>query len=66
MPRGLTLESGPERLESGWWGGQCNDGRAAPDMRRDYYIARDDAGLRYWVFQRRDTTSQWYLHGRFG
>ncbi|MEM7379195.1 MAG: DNA polymerase Y family protein [Pseudomonadota bacterium] len=65
-PAGLTLESGPERLESGWWGGQCQDGRAAPDMRRDYYIAHDSTGLRYWVFQRRDAPRDWYVHGRFG
>jgi len=64
----LEFESGPERIESGWW-----DGR---DVRRDYYVARNPAGVRLWVFRNRDRASsaagapgsvnRWFLHGVFG
>ncbi|MGB0864860.1 MAG: Y-family DNA polymerase [Granulosicoccaceae bacterium] len=57
-PHNLRLESGPERLESGWW--------EEPDVRRDYYTARDAQGLRYWVFERRGQPGVFYLHGYFG
>jgi protein ImuB len=53
---GAILEQGPERIESGWW-----DGR---DVARDYYIARQARGARWWVFQQRQTQC-WYLHGVF-
>jgi protein ImuB len=53
---GSILEQGPERIESGWW-----DGR---DVARDYYIARQARGARWWVFQQRQTCC-WYLHGMF-
>ncbi len=55
--RALSLESGAERIESGWW--------EADDVRRDYYIARDDHGARYWVFRNRDHTGTLYIHGLF-
>lgn len=57
-PAGLQLESGPERLENGWW--------EELDVRRDYYTARDRAGLRYWVFAYRGQPGTLYLHGYFG
>jgi protein ImuB len=47
--------SGPERIESGWW----DDG----EVRRDYYIARDAAGRRCWLFCDR---GGWFLQGLFG
>lgn len=54
---GLELQSGPERIENGWWDGH--------DIRRDYFVARDQRGLQLWVF--RDLRSDdWYLHGIFG
>jgi len=52
----LTLLEGPERIESGWWDGG--------DVTRDYFVACNSRGARYWVFQelrRRD----WFLHGIF-
>ena len=55
----LRLESGPERIEAGWWEGL--------DTSRDYYVARGSRGRRLWVF--RDCCSgrgDWYLHGIFG
>ncbi len=55
----LSLRSGPERIESGWWdGGDC---------RRDYYVADNPLGQRLWIF--RDLKRHghaWYLHGLFG
>ena len=53
----LVLESGPERIESGWWDGG--------EVRRDYYVARTARGARLWVFRERDTRD-WFLHGVFG
>ncbi len=49
-----TLLAGPERIESGWWDGA--------DIRRDYYLARDRAGRRCWLFRDR---RGWFLHGFF-
>ena len=70
----LMLESGPERIETGWW-----DGRP---IARDYYIARSQSGSRMWIYRERsgftrgrsrlpiDTglstvTPRWFLHGLF-
>ncbi len=67
---GLTIESGPERIESGWW-----DHRPAA---RDYYVARAQDGARLWVFRElayrtppeqgkppQDPAPRWFLHGVF-
>ena len=57
----LEFEEGPECIESGWWDGK--------DIARDYYVARNAAGARLWVFRecrRRDGGSGWFLHGVFG
>lgn len=53
----LTLSSGPERIESGWWD-EC-------DVGRDYYTAKNADGQKLWVFRDHRTRS-WYLHGLFG
>lgn len=53
----LELLAGPERIESGWW-----DGR---DVARDYFLARDGRGARFWVFRERRERGGWYLHGVF-
>ena len=52
----LELQSGPERIESGWWDGM--------DVVRDYYVARGRNGSRLWVF-RDHTNGAWYVHGLF-
>ena len=52
----LQLLSGPERIESGWWGGG--------DVARDYYVARAGNGARLWIYRARDV-SAWFLHGVF-
>lgn len=56
----LQLESGPERLETGWW-----DGR---EIARDYWIARTPTGARLWIFRERHCAgpARWFLHGIFG
>ena len=57
-PDPLTVQAGPERIESGWW----DDG----DTARDYFVAIDTAGRKLWVFRERQGEKQWYLHGLFG
>lgn len=52
----LVPESGPERLETGWWDGE--------DIARDYWIVRARGGARLWVF--RERSGRWFLHGIFG
>lgn len=58
----LTLLTGPERIESGWW----DDALAA----RDYFIAQNDQHQLLWIFRLRTvdeaTGSGWFLHGFFG
>ena len=53
----LTLATGPERIESGWWDGA--------DARRDYFIATDSAGRRLWIFRDPRRPGGWFLHGWF-
>lgn len=54
--RALELLYGPERLEDGWWSN-------APAS-RDYYIARNAEGQRFWLFYER-RQRRWFLHGVF-
>lgn len=54
----LQLWPGRERIESGWW-----DGR---DIRRDYFVAQDRDGMRYWIFRELPEPRRWFLHGIFG
>lgn len=56
-PENVTLEEGPERIETGWW-----DGR---DCRRDYWIACDRHQRRLWVFQEYKPRAGWFIHGIF-
>jgi protein ImuB len=63
---GLRIESGPERIESGWWDGG--------DVARDYYVAVTRAGVRCWIYRERGASGtpggrdarRWFLHGVFG
>lgn len=52
----LIIEKGPERIESGWWDGD--------DVQRDYFVAKNNAGARYWIF-RNQPSKQWFLQGIF-
>jgi len=56
----LSLQSRPERLESGWW--DEGEPGAAGDLRRDYFVARNPHGQWAWVFRDREG---WFLHGLF-
>jgi protein ImuB len=51
----LQLESGPERIESGWW-----DDR---DVARDYFVGRNLRGEALWLYRDRD--GAWFVHGVF-
>lgn len=65
----LILKSTAERIENGWW---CDE-----DVRRDYYLAEDEDGIWYWVYQLRQSAihrsasnnkvaaSTLYIHGLF-
>ncbi len=52
----LDFESGPERIESGWWDGA--------GVARDYYVVRRDDSVRLWIYRERRSKS-WFLHGIF-
>lgn len=53
----LQLQSGCERIESGWWDEQ--------DLARDYYIATNPAGSSYWIYRELTGERDWYLQGVF-
>ena len=57
----VCASEGPERLECEWWR------EDAPP--RDYYLAEDTAGRRYWLYregaQDPGAVSRWFLHGLF-
>ncbi len=54
----LELEGERERIEAGWWD-SC-------PVRRDYFVAHADNGVRMWVFIDRERGNRWFLHGFFG
>ena len=54
----LKIESGPERIETGWW-----DGR---DVTRDYFVVSSSSGMRLWIYRERRIPRRWFLHGVFG
>ncbi len=51
----LTIISGPERLCGNWW---------QAEQQRDYYLACDNRGARYWLF-RESANQRWFVHGLF-
>ncbi len=53
----LQRISSIERIETGWWDDT--------DIRRDYFIADDSQGTRYWVFKIRGESNELYIHGVF-
>jgi protein ImuB len=58
----LTLITGPERIESGWWD------FARPQrgtVYRDYFVARNPGGQMLWIFRELTAPRGWFLHGLF-
>ena len=53
----LSIERGPQRIESGWWDGA--------DVARDYYVARSTRGTCYWIFRECRAPRGWFVHGIF-
>ena len=53
----VTCESGPERIESGWWDGA--------DVARDYYVATTQGGECLWIYRERRAPHDWHVHGVF-
>ncbi|HEX4986325.1 MAG TPA: DNA polymerase Y family protein [Burkholderiales bacterium] len=51
------LLDGPERVETGWWDDF--------DVKRDYFIARDGAGSKLWLYRERPDGRDWFVHGIF-
>jgi protein ImuB len=65
--RPLSLLSGPERIEAGWWDAEVAE--------RDYFIAEAADGALVWIYRARlplsaaganESGSGWFLQGRFG
>jgi protein ImuB len=57
----IKKADGPERIEREWW--------LESGQHRDYYIAEDGDGQRYWLFRSGhyadDQPHQWFIHGFF-
>jgi protein ImuB len=53
----LEMRAGPERIEAGWWDGS--------EVRRDYYVAANARGERFWIYREHRDPGAWYLHGVF-
>lgn len=51
----LYILSGPQRLSDNWW---------QTDQQRDYYLACDNQGSRYWLFKQAGT-DRWFVQGLF-
>jgi protein ImuB len=56
----ITKADGPERIEQEWW--------LSSGLYRDYYVAEDDKGARYWLFRSGpydEDRPKWFIHGYF-
>jgi protein ImuB len=53
----LTLLTGPERIETGWWDGK--------PVARDYFVAQNPQQEVCWIYRDYRFGSKWYLHGLF-
>ena len=51
----IRLESGPERIETGWWDGF--------EVGRDYFVGRNARGEVLWLYRERG--GEWFVHGVF-
>jgi protein ImuB len=72
--------SGPERIAAEWWAsrarlllggdaGEVSGGYREGEHTRDYFIAEDDGGRRFWLFRQglygAAGTPRWFVHGFF-
>jgi protein ImuB len=62
----LTLVTGPERIECGWWdhAGPAA-GSPARAVHRDYFVARSTRGQWLWIYRELAAPRGWFLHGLF-
>jgi protein ImuB len=62
----LTLVTGPERIECGWWdhAGPAT-GSPARAVHRDYFVARNARGQWLWIYRELAAPRGWFLHGLF-
>jgi protein ImuB len=67
LDRGLlTLVTGPERIECGWWdAGSPAAGSPARAVHRDYFVARNTRGQWLWIYRELAAPRGWFLHGLF-
>jgi protein ImuB len=62
----LTLVTGPERIECGWWdAGSPAAGSPARAVHRDYFVARNARGQWLWIYRELAAPRGWFLHGLF-
>jgi protein ImuB len=62
----LTLITGPERIEAGWWDlGSPAQGQKSRTVHRDYFVARNPRGQVLWIFRELVAPRGWFLHGFF-
>ena len=62
----LTLITGPERIEHGWWDhASPAHGAPARAVHRDYFVARNARGQLLWVFRELAAPRGWFLQGLF-
>lgn len=62
----LTLITGPERIEAGWWDlASPAAGQPARAVHRDYFVARNPRGQVLWIFRELAAPRGWFLHGFF-
>jgi protein ImuB len=62
VSHGVAWMQGPERIAGEWW----HEDRPT----RDYFLAEDDAGRRFWLFRegiydRETELPRWFVHGLF-
>jgi len=62
----LTLVTGPERIEGGWWDlASPAAGSPARAVHRDYFVARNGRGQWLWIYRELTAPRGWFLHGLF-